>query len=136
MQWCVRVIALAAMLGAGYAGLVLLGSYGQQSPDSPKTVDEGRIHAVFVYGTLRNRLVRRVVIGHHVEARPAALPGYRKDGLDVVPEPGSRTEGLVFEVDGLALRRLDRYERVGIRYQRIERILDDGTPAWVYRKLP
>jgi gamma-glutamylcyclotransferase (GGCT)/AIG2-like uncharacterized protein YtfP len=136
LPWLVGGTVLAALLAAGCAWLVLLGPYGYEAPDTPATIDEGRIHTVFVYGTLRNRLVRRVVIGRSVEVRPATLPGYRKEGLDVVPEPGSHTTGLVFEVGGVALRRLDRYERVGVRYVRIERVLADGTPAWVYRRLP
>lgn len=136
MPWFVGGSVLAALLAGGYAWLVLLGPYGYEPPDTPAAIDESRMHTVFVYGTLRNRLVRRVVIGHSVEVRPATLPGYRKEGLDIVPEPGSHTMGLVFEVGSVALRRLDRYERVGIRYQRIELVLEDGTPAWVYRRLP
>lgn len=135
-RWFVGGTVLAALLAAGCAWLVLLGPYGYEAPDTPATIDEGRIHTVFVYGTLRNRLVRRVVIGRSVEVRSATLPGYRKEGLDVVPEPGSLTTGLLFEVGGAELRRLDRYERVGIRYERIEHVLSDGTPAWVYRRLP
>jgi hypothetical protein len=34
------------------------------------------------------------------------------------------------------LRRLDRYERTGQVYERVELTLDDGEPAWVYRMLP
>ena len=33
-------------------------------------------------------------------------------------------------------RRLDRYKRLGIRYERVEATLDDGRRVWVYQRLP
>ena len=38
-------------------------------------------------------------------------------------------------MDADELSRLDRYERLGIRYERRTITLDDGTRAWVYLRL-
>jgi len=90
---------------------------------------------VFVYGTLRNPLVRWLVFGHPVATEEAFLPDYRKQGLDITPAPGAGVEGELLIVESQGLRRLDRYERLGIRYQRFEAALEDGRRAWVYRRL-
>ncbi|MDQ2075936.1 gamma-glutamylcyclotransferase family protein [Marinimicrobium sp. ABcell2] len=124
------------LVAAFYLWFVLLSPFGHQPPEGYPAIDPTREHKVFVYGTLRNPLVRLVVMGSMGDPRPATLPGYRKQGLDLAVEPGSATEGLVFIVTVEQLRRLDRYERIGIRYERFEYTLEDGTRAWVYRRLP
>ncbi|MCF8055522.1 MAG: gamma-glutamylcyclotransferase [Desulfocapsa sp.] len=90
---------------------------------------------VFTYGTLRQPAVRWLVIGRLTPAQPATLPDFRKQGLNLVPETGAHTPGEVFVVDAEALRRLDRYERLGVQYQRSRLILASGATAWVYRRL-
>jgi gamma-glutamylcyclotransferase (GGCT)/AIG2-like uncharacterized protein YtfP len=130
------VLAVAAALLAGWLWVVLLSPWGYTPPAGLAAIDEGVPHRVFAHGTLRRPLVRRLVIGRHVPAEPAVLPGYRRQGLDVLPQPGARTAGEVFVVDAAELRRLDRYERLGLRYERVERPLDGGGAAWVYRRLP
>ncbi len=67
---------------------------------------------------------------------PAILEGYQRNGLDLSPEPDSNVEGLLLRVDADELARLDRYERLGIRYERVEVTLGNGTSAWVYLRLP
>jgi gamma-glutamylcyclotransferase (GGCT)/AIG2-like uncharacterized protein YtfP len=93
-------------------------------------------HRLFVYGTLRRPLVRFVVAGRAGEQEPATLPGFRRVGRDIVADPAAAVEGYVVEVSTAELRRLDRYERTGQRYERIEVVLADGGPAWVYRMPP
>lgn len=125
------VLTLATI---GYLWLVLLSPWGYQPPEDLPVIDETRSHRVFVYGTLRYGIVRALVIGRTGDPQPAILPGFEKQGLDIEPRADARTEGLVFEVDADELRRLDRYERLGIRYDRIRSTLADGTQAWVYRR--
>ena len=93
-------------------------------------------HRLFVYGTLRSQLVRFVVTGRTQEAEPAALPGFRRESLDILRDPHAKVPGYVISVSDAELRRLDRYERTGQRYERIEVTLDDGSSAWAYRLLP
>jgi gamma-glutamylcyclotransferase (GGCT)/AIG2-like uncharacterized protein YtfP len=93
-------------------------------------------HRLFVYGTLRSQLMRFIVTGRMQEAEPAALPGFRRENLNVTRDPDAKVEGYVIHVSDSELRRLDRYERTGQRYERVRVILDDGTSAWVYRLLP
>ena len=133
------LIVLAAAAGVLVTGIWLwwhlLSPYGYQPPADLVPAYRGDQQQVFVYGTLRNPVLFWLVTGQTRETRPAVLPGYRKQGLDVVPAPGEQADGLVFEVDTTTLRRLDRYERLGLRYDRVELTLSSGETAWVYRRL-
>lgn len=124
--------------------LVLVGSwlwwthfspYSYQPPASYSISYSEEPQRVFVYGTLRHPALRWLITGQSFTSHSAVLPDYRKQGLDIVPTQGAKTEGLVFEVDQNSLRRLDRYERLGIRYTREQLPLTDGEPAWVYRRM-
>lgn len=70
--------------------------------------------------------------GHPEEA---TLEGYQRNGLDLSPKPDSHVHGLRLRVTADQLARLDRYERLGIRYERKEKQLADGKRAWVYQRL-
>ena len=96
---------------------------------------EQRPHQVFVYGTLRYAPIRLIVMGSFGDPKQAVLEGYERNGLDLSADAGSRIEGLLLRVDPTELKRLDRYERLGIRYKRREIPLSDGTRAWVYQRL-
>ncbi|WP_235263672.1 gamma-glutamylcyclotransferase family protein [Nitrincola sp. A-D6] len=93
------------------------------------------MHRVFAFGTLKQPWVRFIVTGHAGETKDAVLPGKRREGLNIIADPSAQTPGLVFEVNGRQLARLDRYERLGVRYERVKMTLDDGSQAWVYRRL-
>jgi len=128
---CVALLLLALL----YLWLVRLGPFAHQPPGGYPVIDSQGDYTVFVYGTLRYAPVRWLVMGTAANARPAVLCGYRKQGLDLVEESHGKTTGLVITVTGQQLRRLDRYERLGIRYQRMQYTLADGTRAWVYTRL-
>lgn len=131
----VSLAVITLLLPPAYLWWVLLSPFGYAAPpDLPPYADGSQ--AVFVYGTLRHGLVRRLVIGRQVESSPARLPGYRRQGLDIQPEPGAVVEGERIDVEVEELRRLDRYERLGIRYERVRHRLADGSEAWVYRRMP
>ena len=72
--------------------------------------------AIFLFGTLRHAPLLRAVAGTDVRVRPAVLRGaaVRRVAGQVYPmlvdEPAAETEGLVIEVEGEALARLDFYE--------------------------
>ncbi|TVQ87573.1 MAG: gamma-glutamylcyclotransferase [Chromatiaceae bacterium] len=137
-RWFWRALLASALLSLAIAGSlwwVLLSPFGPQPPDGPPGVDVAEPQRVFVYGTLRRPWVRQFVLGRRGETQPALLPDHRRVGLDVHPQPGTATPGLLLEVSGAELRRLDRYERVGRRYRRCLLPLADGTRAWVYRRL-
>lgn len=126
--------AAATTLVVGYFWYALFSPFGYEAPATTPAVGPGT-HAVFVYGTLRLASVRWLVLGSAVDTTPAVLPGYRRDGLDIEPQAGSEVRGVVIAVDADALRRLDRYERLGIRYDRVRVTLSDGEEAWAYRRL-
>jgi len=150
------VFALACFLAAGPFGgpshllaedqvaarhQVLAEGLENQTRVSPGAGPEARIsaeaaeHRVFVYGTLRFSLVRRLVMGSSGEPEPATLPGFRRRGLNIIEEEGAEVRGLLLRVDPAELAALDRYERTGVRYQRRRVTLADGTKAWVYQRL-
>lgn len=136
-RWKVVGLTVAAVivLGAGWLWLSMLSPWGYTPPAGLPAIEAGGPHRVFVYGTLRNPAIRWVVIGRHVPTASAVLEKYRKEGLDLRAQADARVEGEVFVVDADELRRLDRYERLGVRYERVELELADRTPAWVYRRL-
>lgn len=131
----VIVLALSPLVLAGWLWFTLLSPFGHHPPDGWPDISVDHEHRVFAYGTLRRPWVRWLVTGQRFESQPAILPGYRKHGLDIIPDPAAHTPGVVFIVSPDALRRLDRYERIGVRYERVVLRLSDGEPAWVYRRI-
>ncbi len=89
-----------------------------------------------MYGTLTKGWVRWLVTGEQIKTQPAQLKGYYRDGLNLIPQAGARTPGQLMIVTGENLIDLDRYERLGIRYERTEMRLANGQTAWVYTRLP
>ena len=133
-------LLLLTMLGlplaiAGWLWLTMLSPFTYDRPDHLPAIEPGP-HSVFVYGTLRSGVVRWIVTGRAGESRPAVLEDFRRSRLDLEESPGERVEGEVVEVSAEELARLDRYERLGLRYERVRLELDDGSEAWVYRRLP
>jgi len=113
----------------------LLSPWGYVPPAGLTQNAQGDAHLVFAYGTLRHPAVRWLVIGRVTPAQPATLPGSRKQGLNLVPQADAQTRGEIFVVDADELRRLDRYERLGVRYQRSRVRLASGMTAWAYQRL-
>ncbi|MCW4151884.1 gamma-glutamylcyclotransferase [Halomonas sp. 18H] len=114
--------------------LVWLSPWTYQRPASLPEVSPGP-HQVFVYGTLRHASVRWIVYGRSGSPSAATLEGYERNDLDLIRARGASVEGLVLTVDRRELKRLDRYERLGIRYSRERVELGDGQQAWVYQRL-
>lgn len=135
LKW-LGALALGAPLAlAGWLWLSLLSPWTYERPDHLAPVQEGP-HRVFVYGTLTQAPIRWLVYGRAGDPEPAVLEGFERTGLDLSPAPGARVEGLLLRVEAEELERLDRYERLGIRYERVRHVLIDGREAWVYRRLP
>jgi len=137
-QWLSRLLltigAIAVALSA-WLWFSMLSPWGYDPPPGLPPIAENEMHRVFAYGTLRQPLVRWLVIGRRAPTQSATLPDFHKQGLDVVPQAGAYTQGDVFVVDAEELQRLDRYERLGVRYQRSRLLLLSGNPAWVYQRL-
>jgi len=120
-------------LGMGYLWLTFASSFGYNPPGNLPVVDDDTTYSVFVYGTLTKPWVRWLVMGRAGDSEPAELPGFRKEALDIKPAGGAITRGQVISVSADELRALDRYERLGVRYERVELTLKNGQSAWVYR---
>ena len=92
---------------------------------------------IFVYGTLKDEQIRKMVLGYDVPAEEDVLENY-----EVVPHSvfliyptikkakGKGTDGYVFDVQEESIPKLDRYES-GL-YKNIEVILQSGTVALSY----
>jgi len=136
--WLSRLL-LATGLGVlavvGWLWFSLFSPWGYDPPADLQPIDQGATHQVFVYGTLRQPIVRRLVTGRSIPTQPATLPDFFRQGLDLRPRAGAETPGEVFVVDADELARLDRYERLGVRYERNKETLGDGETAWVYTRL-
>ncbi|QFU01639.1 AIG2-like family protein [Halomonas sp. THAF5a] len=129
-------LAIASPLAlAGWLWLTMLSPFTYERPGHLPPIQEGP-HRVFVYGTLTHAPIRWLVYGRAGEPRPAVLEGFRRRGLDLASCGECEVEGLRLSVTAEELARLDRYERLGIRYERVRLTLRDGTSAWVYRRLP
>ncbi|SFR62699.1 gamma-glutamylcyclotransferase family protein [Thiomicrospira sp. ALE5] len=118
---------------SGWLWFNLFSSWGYSPPANLPPITQHAEHRVFVYGTLTHAWVRRLVIGRSVETEPAKIKGYQRQALDLQPHPNASVNGLVFTVSPAELKRLDRYERLGIRYQRVLKTLANGQQAWVYQ---
>lgn len=129
------VLAVAVIAAGAYFTQILPGGLRPASPALLARLEEEAEQPVFAYGTLTSGLVRFVVTFRVQEARPAVLTGYRRENRDILRGESARVEGVVFDVTPRELRRLDLYERLGERYERIEVELADGTRAWAYRRL-
>jgi len=114
---------------------VMLSPWNFVYPDDWEPADESVSHPVFVYGTLTMAPVRLLVKGRVGHVEPMTLTGYTRRGLNINPDPEGEIPGLLLEVTADELRRLDRYERLGIRYVRELMTISDGSEAWVYRRL-
>ncbi|MFU8764511.1 MAG: gamma-glutamylcyclotransferase family protein [Haliea sp.] len=134
-RWIVGGLVALALLPALYLWWLLLSPRGYSPPAGFEWEPLSGEQYVFVYGTLRNPLVRWLVLGRPVTAEEAFLPDFNKQGLDITPAPGAGVHGELLILEPPGLRRLDRYERLGIRYERIPMTLEDGRQAWVYRRL-
>ncbi|SDK81361.1 Gamma-glutamyl cyclotransferase, AIG2-like [Franzmannia pantelleriensis] len=127
-------LALSPLLLVGYLWLTMLSPLTYDRPEHLPPIVQGE-HQVFVYGTLRYPLVRWWVYGRTGSPEPARLQGFRRTGLDLEPAEDEVVEGLLLTVDHHELARLDRYERLGIRYERVAQRLTNGQIAWVYLRL-
>ncbi|MGC3874410.1 gamma-glutamylcyclotransferase family protein [Halomonas sp. GXIMD04776] len=130
------VFTVLAVLGIVlfYLWFVLLSPFGYEAPEDLSPIAQGE-HQVFVYGTLRYGLIRWLVYDRWGDPKEVTLSGFRRDELDLKKAPTAQVKGYLLEVDATELKKLDRYERLGIRYYRDRIILDNGTSAWVYRRL-
>ncbi|RUR32570.1 gamma-glutamylcyclotransferase family protein [Vreelandella nanhaiensis] len=138
MVWIKKLLQITGVIVLGLATwlwLTMLSPWFYSPLDEISSIEK-RTHNVFVYGTLRYTAIRWVVMGGSGNPQAAALDGYQRNGLDLSPQPGSRVEGLKLEVSTEQLERLDRYERLGVRYERVKKRLIDGSSAWVYVRLP
>ncbi|MDO8863403.1 gamma-glutamylcyclotransferase family protein [Haliea sp. E1-2-M8] len=135
-RWIAGALLALTLLPVLYLWWLLLSPGGYSLPAGFELAPATGEQQVFVYGTLRNALVRRLVLGRPVATEEAFLPDYRKQGLDIEPQPGAGVHGEVLTLEPPGLRRLDRYERLGIRYERVQATLGDGRQVWVYRRLP
>jgi gamma-glutamylcyclotransferase (GGCT)/AIG2-like uncharacterized protein YtfP len=90
--------------------------------------------SLFVYGTLTSPLIRLYACQCITDESTAVLNGYKKVGLNIVPDLSSKVEGKLLQVTPIELERLDGYENTPHNYKRIEVQLIDGVNAWVYIK--
>ena len=126
---------LALLLMASFVlWLKWFSPFGYQPPEGMPAIEQTS-HQVFVFGTLKSPWVRWLVMGRKGDAQPAQLPGVRRERLTIVPDPDHTTGGYLIEVTAEELARLDHYERLGVRYERVKMQLVDGEEAWVYRRL-
>ncbi|MBK1643747.1 hypothetical protein CKO25_03545 [Thiocapsa imhoffii] len=128
-------LTLALVGGLWWLWFTFLSPFGFTHPEDLAPSDSQEMQQIFVYGTLRSPLVRWLVLGRAGETHEARLPDHRKVGLDVQPDPRHQTPGLIIRVTAEELRRLDRYERLGVRYERSKQPLSDGSWAWVYQRI-
>jgi len=133
IRYTLATVLAVFALGVSYLWLTFASPFGYNPTVDLPTIEEDATYSVFVYGTLTQPWVRWLVMGRTGESEPAKLPGYRKEGLDIKPADGAVTKGEVINVDADELRALDRYERLGVRYERVKLTLENGESAWVYR---
>lgn len=133
IRYIMATVSVMLVVGGGYLWLTFASPFGYNPVGELPTIDDNATHSVFVYGTLTKPWVRWLVMGRAGNGEPAELPGFRKEELDLKPDADAATEGQVITVNADELRALDRYERLGVRYERVKLMLQNGETAWVYR---
>jgi len=133
IRYTLTTFSALLALAIGYLWLTFASPLGYNPPANLPAIEENATYSVFVYGTLTKPWVRWLVMGRAGDSKPAELPGFRKHKLNIKPDSGAITEGQVITVSADEFRALDRYERLGVRYERVELTLQDGESAWVYR---
>ncbi|MDW5375503.1 gamma-glutamylcyclotransferase family protein [Halomonas sp. HP20-15] len=128
-------LVLMTVLAVGYLWVVFASPYGYTPPENLPAITREEPHRVFVYGTLRFGAVRWLVYGRWGDPRPSVLPGYDREGLDIEKQSGAEVAGYVLSVSSEELANLDRYERLGVRYNRHRLTLANGKGAWVYARI-
>ena len=90
--------------------------------------------ALFTYGTLEIPEVMRVITGQDFPTQPALLNDFARYKLKKGSYPGIKYEAgaevagtVYFDIDDIALRKLDRYEDFCYQRQKVEVILNDKT---------
>ena len=131
----ITAVLIIVIIAMGVWWWIWLNPYSFNFSETTLDIDPEAEHRVFAFGTLTNPFVRSLVIRAYVPTVPAELEGYRRHRLDLLPDDDAVTQGRIFYVTAAQLRRLDRYERVGVRYERYLYYLADGKPAWVYRRI-
>jgi len=96
----------------------------------PSTV---RTESIFVYGTLKNPIIRTVMCRCITGSEPATLSNYQQEGLTIIPNETAVTTGRRIAVSPRALAHLDRYEDVPDNYRR-ETVVINNETVWVYIK--
>jgi gamma-glutamylcyclotransferase (GGCT)/AIG2-like uncharacterized protein YtfP len=134
-RWLLALFAVGLLLPPLWLWHNLLSPWGYKAPAHLSVIDPDREHKLFVYGTLTHGWVRRLVTGEQIESTAASLSGFRREGLDLVADPNAVTQGELLSVTPESLRRLDRYERLGIRYERILVPLTSDEQVWVYMRI-
>ena len=96
---------------------------------------------LFVYGTLLERDVRKLVFTRELDGRKDLLSGYRihrnkvsglYPSVEATGQDEDQVNGEVFVVSTKDLKRADQYE--GEAYTRKRVLLASGTEAWVYQE--
>ena len=88
---------------------------------------------LFVYGTLKNPLVRFYACRCVTQAIPYTLSGYKYEKRNIYEKPNTKVTGYLLSVTSVELKRFDTYEKSPDKYQR--KSLDImGEKVWVYKK--
>ncbi|SEQ03184.1 Uncharacterized conserved protein YtfP, gamma-glutamylcyclotransferase (GGCT)/AIG2-like family [Amphritea atlantica] len=135
IRYILATLSAFMIMAVGYLWLTFASPFGYNPPDNLPVIEEHATYPVFVYGTLTKPWVRWLVMGRSGDVELAELPGFRKDKLDIQVDNGAVIKGQLIMVNANEFRALDRYERLGVRYERVEVTLQDGRSAWVYRLL-
>lgn len=128
-------VALPLLL-ASYWWLIWQSPWLYQPPADFYLEEVTETQKVFAYGTLKSPWVRMIVTRRISAGEPARLAGFERQALNLVEaDLNTYVEGIVFEATPRELSRLDRYERIGVRYERRLHQLENGQVAWVYHLL-
>jgi len=135
IRYTLATLSALMVITVGYLWLTFASPFGYSPPDNLPVIEEHATYPVFVYGTLTKPWVRWLVMGRSGDVELAELPGFRKYKLDIQTDNAASIPGQLIIVNADEFRALDRYERLGVRYERVEVTLLDGRTAWVYRLL-
>lgn len=82
---------------------------------------------LFIYGTLLSPSIQNMVFGRDMEGVDVLLPGFEKNGLNIVESDAGEVSGKIIELNLIDKENVDHYEGPGYK------LIEVGKEIFAYQ---